>query len=136
MTWAFDYIEANGLDKAADYPYTGKDGKCNPTGKKTFTITGQKNAGTTEASLQQAVSQQPVAVAVAVDFNFQFYFGGVLDKCGTQLNHGVLATGFQGTEFWRVKNSWGSSWGETGYIRIKYGSNLCHIADVADYPTV
>merc|ERR1711981_1199478 len=71
------------------------------------------------------------------------YTSGVLQaNCGTQLDHGVLAVGYgveSGTKYWRVKNSWGSSWGESGYIRLlrgKGGMGECGILSSAPYPTV
>lgn len=65
---------------------------------------------------------------------FQLYTGGVLDssKCGTSLDHGVLAVGFgtdSGKEYYKVKNSWGSSWGEEGFVRLAIvsGDGTCGI---------
>merc|ERR1712100_416897 len=91
------------------------------------------------SALETGVAKQPVAVAVAVNSKFQFYSSGVFTgPCGFQLNHGVLAVGYgtdSGNDFWKVKNSWGASWGEDGYIRIEKGSNnLCHILDAPSYP--
>lgn len=62
--------------------------------------------------------------------------------CGTELNHGVAAVGYgtalDGTKYWLVKNSWGTEWGEQGYIRIQRGveakEGLCGIAMDASYP--
>lgn len=69
------------------------------------------------------------------------YKGGILDddKCGTKLDHGVLAVGFgveDGKEYYIVKNSWGASWGEEGYIRlaIKDGLGQCGIHSSPSYP--
>lgn len=66
---------------------------------------------------------QPVAVAVEADsLGFQLYKKGVFSgKCGTDLNHGVLAVGYgtlDGVGFWKVKNSWGANWGNQGYINL------------------
>jgi len=66
--------------------------------------------------------------------NFQFYDSGVFSDCGTQLDHGVTLVGYT-SEFWIVRNSWGSSWGEQGYIRLARG-NTCGLANVASYPNL
>ena len=75
---------------------------------------------------------------------FQFYSSGVFTgQCGTQLDHGVTAVGYgstdYGTQYWIVKNSWGTQWGEEGYIRMLRGidaqEGLCGIAMDASYPT-
>merc|ERR1712054_528456 len=77
-----------------------------------------------ETALKAAVSKQPVSVAIEADKSaFQLYKGGVLDnkKCGKQLDHGVLVVGYGtdgGKDYWKVKNSWGTSWGKDGYIML------------------
>ena len=92
------------------------------------------------AALKQAVSKGPVSVAVEADsIVFQLYTGGVIDStaCGTSLNHGVLAVGY-GADYWIVKNSWGASWGDKGYLKIKYtesGAGICGINQMNSYPT-
>ncbi|KAI3948636.1 hypothetical protein MKW98_027702 [Papaver atlanticum] len=98
-----------------------------------------------EASLLKAVSKQPVSVAIdASGQDFQFYSSGVFTgTCGTKLDHGVTAVGYgtdsDGTKYWLVKNSWGTSWGEDGYIRMQRdvdaNEGLCGITMEASYPT-
>jgi len=99
------------------------------------------NSGT---ALQAAVTAQPVAVALEADRPvFQMYKSGVVTgtSCGTALNHAVLAAGFNGdasTPYWIVKNSWGASWGNQGYIWIGItasGAGVCGINQKNSYAT-
>merc|ERR1712080_184990 len=90
------------------------------------------------------VAQQPVSVAIEADQSaFQLYKGGVLTgNCGASLDHGVLVVGYgtdSGKDYWIVKNSWGPSWGEKGYVRIqrgKKGPGECGIKSEPSYPVV
>merc|ERR1712224_820367 len=85
----------------------------------------------------------PVSVAIEADqLSFQLYSGGVLESgsglfknCGTNLDHGVLAVGYTADAF-KVKNSWGASWGESGYIQLSTNGNTCGIHSDATYPVV
>jgi len=143
MDNAFKYVQANGLCTEAAYPYTAKDGTCKKTSctmSPDTKITGYKDVTHTENALGAAVDMQPVSVAIEADQSgFQLYKSGVFcGVCGTSLDHGVLAVGY-GTEgtspYWKVKNSWGTSWGEAGYIRMCRGSDKCGIANEPSYPT-
>lgn len=149
MDNAFDFIINNGgLTTEANYPYQGTDDTCNTkkSSSPAATITGYEDVpANDEKALRKAVAHQPVSVAIdAGESAFQHYGGGVFTgECGTELDHGVTAVGYgtssDGTKYWLVKNSWGTTWGENGYIRmqrdVEDGQGLCGIAMQASYPT-
>merc|ERR1711998_645776 len=92
-----------------------------------------------KSQFKAAVAQQPVSVAIEADqMAFQAYTSGVISSgCGTQLDHGVLAVGYgtmDGTEYALVKNSWGASWGDEGYVRTSIDNNSCGVMNSASYP--
>ncbi|XP_034241344.1 cathepsin L1-like [Thrips palmi] len=147
MDYAFAYIKSNGgIDTEDSYPYTGLDGSCS--------YSKDNSAGTlssfvdikqfSESDLQDAVKKVgPVSVAIdASNWSFQMYSSGVYyePSCSsTSLDHGVLAVGYgsdgRNKDYWIVKNSWGTSWGEKGYIRMaRNKKNNCGIASEASYP--
>jgi C1A family cysteine protease len=89
--------------------------------------------------MRAALGNGPVSVAIEADqMAFQSYTSGVITSgCGTNLDHGVLAVGYgtlDGEDFFLVKNSWGPSWGDQGYVRIG-ANNQCGILNAASYPS-
>jgi cathepsin L len=143
MDQAFQYIISNGgITSEKNYPYTAMDGTCNTTaqGQSVATIGGYTDVTSgDENALINAVSIGPVSVAIEADQAcFQFYQSGILSdpSCGTNLDHGVLAVGYdQNNKYWIVKNSWGTSWGMNGYIEIAMGMDECGINTEPSYPT-
>jgi cathepsin L len=148
MDYAFEYVIKNkGLDTEASYPYTARDGTCkyNPANSGgTLSKYVDVTAGS-EAALQSAVATVgPISVAIDASHNsFQFYKSGIYNEplCSSKnLDHGVLAVGYgatAGKNYWIVKNSWGTSWGNAGYIEMtKDKRNQCGIATAASYPIV
>uniref|UniRef100_A0A6P7GVT5 Cathepsin L-like proteinase n=1 Tax=Diabrotica virgifera virgifera TaxID=50390 RepID=A0A6P7GVT5_DIAVI len=141
--WAYDYIKDNGLCLESNYRYQGYDGyyckECIPAIKK---INGYSSINKTEEALKEAVGTAgPIAVCVNANDDWQLYSGGILESqsCpgGESINHAVLAVGYgseNGKDFWLIKNSWNTYWGEEGYLRIVRGKNQCGINEVADYP--
>jgi len=141
MDNAFKYVEKNGLCTEAAYPYTGRDGTCKAsscTASPNSEITGYKDVTHTENALGSSVDIEPISIAIEADQSgFQLYKSGVFcGTCGQNLDHGVLLVGY-GTsteDYWKVKNSWGTSWGEAGYIQMCRNKNECGISDEPSYP--
>jgi len=149
MDRAFEYVIKNqGIDTESSYEYTAKTGKtCNYTAAhKGATISSYKDIPhNNEKALQEAVATiGPISVAIdASKPTFHFYKSGVYhDKtCSSvHLDHGVLAVGYgieDSKDYWIVKNSWGVTWGEKGYIKMARDmDNACGIATQASYPIV
>jgi len=137
---AYEYVHsAGGIETEASYPYTsggGATGKCKfDVTKAVVKITGYKSVATGEANLQTALNSGPVSICIAADA-FQSYNSGILKSCPGQIDHCVQAVGYDATNnYWLVRNSWATSWGEQGYARVMMGKNLCHISDDVTYPT-
>lgn len=143
MEYGFKYIEDNGICAEQEYGYKAVDGKC----VKCTTITKIDSfvdiTPNNELALQMAVSLQPISIAIEADqLMFQFYHSGVFTStCGTNLDHGVLIVGYgtlNGVDYWKVKNSWGATWGDKGYIllqrNVKSASGQCGLAIQPSYP--
>jgi len=145
MDYAFQYIKnVGGQAQTADYPYTARDGNCKfAQSMAKVNIDGFVDVSKSDCNgLLGAITKQPISVAIAANA-IMFYSSGVFANtaCGTSLNHGVTAVGYgtdSGQNFYLVRNSWGSGWGEAGYIRmsrdVQKDDGICGICMVASYP--
>jgi len=141
MDWAFEWVTSNGgIDSESDYPYTsggGTTGTCvnSKLGNKVAKFTGHTDMPKNENSMATWVyTNGPLAIGVDA-ITWSSYTGGIMSNCnGKQLDHGVLIVGFNDANsppYWIVKNSWGTSWGENGYIRLEKGTDQCGITQAA-----
>lgn len=144
--YSFQYIVDHGIVLESDYPYKGEVGTCNvPANGTKFIISGYRDVTKNSPdALKAAVAKNPVAVGLEAAKAFQFYTGGIItgDDCGTDLDHTSAIVGYgtqNGTAFWKVKNAWGTDWGDKGYVYIENrpgdGPGTCGINQLASYPT-
>lgn len=145
MTSAFEYIKASGgLCTTAEYPYTAADGSCKASkcSHKIGAISGY-NTLSGEKDFTSALATTVISIAVgASSMGWQFYSSGILtaSQCDAQIDHGVaiVASGSQaGQDYWVVRNSWGVSWGQDGYIWLAANQNTCGLDNnYASFPVV
>jgi C1A family cysteine protease len=140
---AYRYLKGSkGAVKASAYPDTshtnGKTGSCKSSALSSpvIKVTGYTAVKSETKMASYVGSTGPLSVCVDAE-RWSSYKSGILSNCGTQLDHCVQAVGIDtGAGYWKVRNSWGKSWGESGHIRLKYGQNTCGIAKDATYASV
>lgn len=132
---AYEYVRFNGgIEQDSDYPYTsyqGRTGNCKADPslaviKVSQYYTIDPTVGDVESSMTTYVQKTgPLSVCVAAE-TWNLYTGGIVTKCPIgYVDHCVQAVGVQAGNggFWKIRNSWGTSWGESGYIRLSWGAN-------------
>jgi KDEL-tailed cysteine endopeptidase len=150
MEGAFKYVIEKGQCAWSEYPYTSgvskTGGACQKCTAAVVISSCSDVKPNDQVSLKAAVAQQPVAIAIEADTRyFQSYSSGILTStsCGTSLDHGVLIVGYgeeNGQKYWLVKNSWGITWGDVGYVKIARSEStndagICGIAMDPSFPT-
>jgi len=137
-TTAYEYvIQAGGLETEANYPYEAQDTNCNfQSNLIAAHIASWSYVTQSQNETQMMISCYNVApLSICVDASsWQYYNGGIIkNNCGQNLDHCVQITGYGtssgGTEFWWVRNSWGQSWGQSGYLQVERNKDLCGIAN-------
>jgi len=148
--YAWEYsANDGGLCTESAYPYTGVQGACSSSSCGTKYNKNKRYKKITADDSTALVNGAAVGcVSVAIEANqfaFQYYSRGILTgTCGTSIDHAVLVVGYGtqgGQNYWKVKNSWGTSWGEAGYVLICKDCNAngsegeCGINMYPAYPT-
>jgi C1A family cysteine protease len=142
---AFKYWTNNFVMSEASYPYKAVNGTCK---YNATTNTGVKAAGSTNVTannptaMKAALAIKPLSVAIEADLAvFQSYKSGIFNStsCGTNLDHATNVVGWgtaNGVDYWLMRNSWGTSWGESGYMRLQIvdGNGICGIQMQPLYP--
>jgi C1A family cysteine protease len=145
MNSGFEYVAKHGgICSESAYPYKGAKGRCSDGSCSSVSrISSYQFPGRVDDNtLMSLVAQQPISVGVEASRTFQSYSSGVVTSgCGSSTNHAVLITGygtFNGIPYWNVKNSWGTWWGDNGYIKIGRGLQspygMCGINTYTVYP--
>jgi|EP01033_Poteriospumella_lacustris_P011287 C1A family cysteine protease len=139
---AYAYVKsAGGIVQESDYPYTsyyGKTGTCAvDLSQSVITVSGFTSLSGESNMAAYVQSTGPLSVCLDAS-SWNSYTGGIMTTCGQDVDHCVQAVGVDASTggYWKVRNSWGSSWGENGYIRLAYGQNTCNISNDPTYTTV
>ncbi len=138
---AFNYAESHAIVQNSDYPYTsynGATGNCKvDTSKGVVKVSTYKTLSGESAMASYVQSTGPLSVCLDAS-SWNSYTGGIMSVCGQSVDHCVQAVGVDATStgYWKVRNSWNTNWGESGYIRLKYGQNTCAITNDPIYLTV
>lgn len=132
MDSAFQYVVKYGLNLQSDYPYVARNQACAKKGGA-FKLSGFTDVQKVCTSLATSLQTRPISVAVDASV-WSSYRSGVLSGCSTNINHGVLLVGVTDA-YWKIKNSWGTTWGESGFIRLSPG-NTCAVCSYPSYPTL
>jgi len=149
MAFGLRFAKDHDFCTEASYAYEAKGSKCRSSGctvgMTSGTVTGVKGVAPTignakDADMKSALAIQPLSIAIEADQDiFQHYKSGTITgNCGTSTDHGVLLVGYgtdsEGNDYWKVKNSWGATWGDAGYVRMVQGKNQCGINSGPNYP--
>ncbi|KAK9884780.1 hypothetical protein WA026_009008 [Henosepilachna vigintioctopunctata] len=145
MYAGLDYVQAHGLEREEDYPYEEDDtGGCRADPSKIVTkISGYVTipADDEDATRQALVVNGPLSVAIIAQNDFRLYAEGIFtDECDNEdsTNHGVLLVGYgseNGKDYYLIKNSWSSQWGENGYVKwAREPKNMCRVFSEPRYP--
>jgi len=142
---AWDYVNSyGGQEPKADYPYlsgiTQQTGTCKNVKSEVTEDVGStigymiSDKASDESNMLAQIAESPMSITVDAE-SWQTYESGVITTasgCGTSIDHAVQVVGYNAPQsYWIVRNSWGTTWGEEGYINVEYGANVCGITSQA-----
>lgn len=124
------YVKDHGIAFESEYRYTAVTSTCKKDGGSTKIIGVDTAKGCT--GILNALQSRPIGVSVDAN-NWSPYKSGIFNNCKTSLDHDVLLVGATDT-YYKIKNSWGTSWGENGYIRLALGNTCGICVDISPWP--
>ena len=139
---AYEYVNgAGGLMLEASYPYTSYfdiSGTCSVTSSSEYAVTVDKyyTVGSEDDMVDYVLGNGPLSICAAAS-SWTSYKGGVVSSCDDEVDHCIQVTGVDTDQnYWIVRNSWGKSWGNDGYIYLETGKNMCAISNDPTYTQV
>jgi hypothetical protein len=130
------WSQAKNFCTLASYKYKHVKGSC-----KQSTCDGREHSSSykmvakSESAMYDALKTGPISIAVDAS-TWSSYRGGVMTTCGHGMDHAVVLAGYnKEKDAWVIRNSWGSRWGEKGYVYVKQGKNVCNLTYKPAYPT-
>jgi hypothetical protein len=130
MSNTFKYVQEKGIHSNKDYPYVGRAEACKTVSGQSWKISSYGDSKGCDFLLS-ALAKGPVSVAVDAT-SFYSYKSGIITKCGNTPNSGSLVVGLTDT-YWLLKESFGTKFGDNGYVRIAPG-NTCAVCEIVSYP--
>jgi len=129
---ALEWVKSQGgQDTDSCYPYTAQNGACYSSRcSPALNVNSIYGVAGNEPAIYSALRSAPLSICADAE-PWQYYTGGILkaSQCGTSIDHAIQLTGYSPNSggYWIVRNSWGASWGENGFIYLQYGQNTCGI---------
>lgn len=131
--WAYDHVKhVGGIEQEKDYPYSAYNGHSSSckeqSSKYVIGVTSYSTLRSESQMTSHVKSTGPLSICIDAS-TWSSYKGGIMSSCGKSVNHAVQAVGVDDSNngYWKVRNSWGRSWGESGFIRLAYGQDTCNI---------
>ena len=142
MTNAYQYVINQGVTLEFFYSYEQTTKSCTyePTRMPHFSISSSNIIYGSCSDLEKILKQRPVSVVISADVNFLFYKSGILNTCGQTINHAIQLVGIiknSASSYYIGRNSWGTEWGDGGYVYIDStinNGNLCNVCTYPQYP--